>query len=356
MTGREPIGILTFHRCINHGSYWQARCLADGLRARGRAAVILDHRCERADGAERACALEPTLPTPVPSGDRPRYHAKLLKFQRAISGLPLSAAFDLHDPSRMPPLDTVVVGSDEVWNLRHPWYGGATAFFGAGIPARRLVSYAASFGNYDAADGLEQRWSDSLRAFVAIAVRDDNSRAIVADALGEMPSMVLDPCLQFPADPEGAWEGPDEPFAAVYGHNFSDEFAREVRRWATARGLPLVSIGYRNDWADVQWLEAGPHDFAHAMARASAVATNFFHGCVFALRNERPFVCEASPYRGTKVRGLMSQVGAEHRLVDAGTPSSEYDRRLRETVEPAVVRRIGLLRERSARYLDAALG
>ena len=47
-----------------------------------------------------------------------------------------------------------------------------------------------------------------------------------------------------------------------------------MRRWAQPRGYPLVSLGYRNDWADEQWLEAGPHDFAHAIMRASAVATN----------------------------------------------------------------------------------
>jgi hypothetical protein len=33
------------------------------------------------------------------------------------------------------------------------------------------------------------------------------------------------------------------------------------------------------------------------MARAEAVATNFFHGCVFALLNDTPFVCETSAYR-----------------------------------------------------------
>ncbi len=26
------VGVLTFHRCINYGSYWQARCLVEGLR------------------------------------------------------------------------------------------------------------------------------------------------------------------------------------------------------------------------------------------------------------------------------------------------------------------------------------
>ena len=39
-----------------------------------------------------------------------------------------------------------MVGSDEVWNFRHPWYGGASIFFGDYCNADRLISYAASFG------------------------------------------------------------------------------------------------------------------------------------------------------------------------------------------------------------------
>ena len=27
MAVSRTIGVLTFHRCINYGSYWQARCL-----------------------------------------------------------------------------------------------------------------------------------------------------------------------------------------------------------------------------------------------------------------------------------------------------------------------------------------
>jgi polysaccharide pyruvyl transferase len=352
----EGVGVLTFHRCINHGSYWQARCLVEGLRARGHEAVILDHHSERVEQAETACALAPTLPTPVPEGDRPRYGAKLRRFRDAIARLPLSQAFDLHDPTTMAPLDTVVVGSDEVWNLRHPWYGGTGVFFGAGLPARRLVSYAASFGNYHAREGLEQHWADGLRAFAAIAVRDDNSRGIVAEAVGQEPSIVLDPCLQFPTPLEARWEGPEAPFAVVYGHNFSEPFARELRRWADERKLPLVSLSYRNDWADVQWLEAGPNDFAQAMARAAAVATNFFHGCVFALRNERPFACETSPYRGNKVQGLVATVGAERHLLPPEPVAEHVDSCLDQPLDPSIMRRIDLLRDRSARYLDAALG
>ena len=34
----------------------------------------------------------------------------------------------------------VVVGSDAVWNFRHPWYAGRSIFFGEGLNTRRLVS------------------------------------------------------------------------------------------------------------------------------------------------------------------------------------------------------------------------
>ena len=349
------IGVLTFHRCINNGSYWQARCLVGALRDRGHDAVLLDHRSRRVDLAEWKCALRPTMPTPVPRADWPRYRRKVGAFCDAVAALPLSRPFELENPADVEEFDTVVVGSDEVWNLQHPWYGGARVFFGTGLPAGALIAYAASFGNHDVSLGVSSEFADPLREFRAIAVRDQNSRELLRAAVGIDSPIVLDPCLQFPRDPLGPWTGPDEPFVAVYGHNFSSAFAREVRRWATEHGRVLLSISYRNDWADLQWLEAGPHDFAHAMTRTDAVATNFFHGCVFSLLHHKPFVCETTPYRAQKLRGLVEDVGAERHLVDGDADSSTYDEMLDTPLDAAIDERVDRLRERSARYLDDAL-
>lgn len=348
-------GVLTFHRCINYGSYWQARCLAEGLRARGRDAVLLDHDSRRVNFAEWRCALRPTLPTPVPKSDRPLYRCKICKFFQAFESLPLSPRFDLEDPAGGQGYDAVVVGSDEVWNLCHPWYGGSALFYGEGVRARRLISYAASFGNYDASGGLDPAWAGRLRNFSALSVRDENSRRLIQDTLGLDPTLVLDPCLQFPLAPEGVPKGPPRPFVAVYGHNFSPWFAREVRRWADARGLPLVSIGYRNDWADAQWISAGPQEFAHCIAQAEAVATNFFHGCIFALQNAKPFVGESSYYRTHKIQNLMATVGGEQHLVWEDTPHAVYEACLCEALDPAILQRIEHLRRASDAYLERAL-
>jgi hypothetical protein len=177
----------------------------------------------------------------------------------------------------------------------------------------------------------------------------------VRGALGLDPELVLDPCLQFPVRPEGEWQPPDEPYAAVYGHSFSDAFGEQVRRWARDRGCLLVSIGYHNAWADRQWIAAGPHEFAHCIAHARAVATNFFHGCVFALRNARPFVCETSAYRSIKVQNLMATLRGEKHLVCYDSPPDAYDCGLEEPLDPAILHRIAALRQQSDAYLDRAL-
>lgn len=350
-------GVLTFHRCINYGSYWQARCLVEGLRSRGYPAVLLDHRSGRIDFEEWKCGLRPVLPLPAPGRDYLFYGVKILRFHRAIACLPRSRPFPLHRPAAMERFQLVLVGSDEVWNFQHPWYAACPLFFGDGVQTRRLVAHAASFGNCEAPQGLEPAWAARLRRFHAISVRDENSRRIVERTLGFSPHLVLDPCLHFPPQPEPRPRGRVDqgPFAAVYGHNFSARFAEEVRRWAHSRKLPLLSLGYRNDWADRQWITATPGDFAWAMSQARAVASNFFHGCVFALRFEKPFVCEGSFYRSRKLHDLLAALGAERHLVSPGSPPGAWEEALNQPLEPAIRQRIEALRRTSDLSLRHAL-
>lgn len=357
MSRPQKIGILTFHRCINYGSYWQARCLVEGLRARGHDAELLDHDSPQVNRAEWRCALQPLLPARVPRADFALYAGKARRFLQAFDELPLSRRFPLDRPELLDGYDLVVVGSDEVWNLHHPWYRGYPVFYGAGLGADRLVAYAASFGNHDAATGLDPQRAERLRAFSAISVRDANSRAMIRNALGADPALVLDPCLQFPPAAPAAADEPeaDGDYMAVYGHSFPDWFGRRLREWATSRGLRLVSIGYRVDWAHEHRIGAGPTEFARLIAGAAAVATNFFHGCVFALLNAKPFACVASAYRSNKVGDLMASFGLEARLVGEDAEAPAYARLLDAPLDAAVADRLLAMRRRSNAYLDHAL-
>jgi hypothetical protein len=350
------IGVLTFHRCINYGSYWQARCLVEGLRALGHDAVILDHDSRRINLAEWKCAYRPVLPTVVPQSDYPLYREKITRFFQAFETLPFSRRFQIENPTKMESCDLVVVGSDEVWNLFHPWYGNRTLFFGDGIKAQRLISYASSFGNYPCSWGLAEEWSNRLRNFEAISVRDLNSQIMIKNEVGFEPDLVLDPSIQFPLEPEESdYKIYNKPYIAVYGHNFSDYFIREIRSLSNESKLPLISIGYRNDWVDEQWITAGPHEFARFIAHAKSVVTNFFHGCVFALRYQKPFVCETSPYRSNKLEGLMLKIGAEKHFITQETPTAAYKNCLSTPLDIQILERIEKLRRSSNEYLDRAM-
>ncbi|OHV81890.1 polysaccharide pyruvyl transferase family protein [Ensifer sp. LCM 4579] len=350
------VGILTFHRCINYGSYWQARCLVDGLRSLGAEPEILDHRSQPIRSAEWRCAFQPLLPARSARADFPLYASKIRKFAEAIASYPLSGAFEIDSPADIEPFDLVLVGSDEVWNLSHPWYGGRPIFYGEGVPARRLVSYAATFGNLPAAQGIEVYWADKLRKFDGISVRDTNSRVIIEKDLKRRATLVLDPCLQFPASLARSRQSRSTPpYLAVYGHSFPKWFQVGVRRWAASCSLDIISIGYRNDWADQQWLEAGPYEFAAFIAGSAAVATNFFHGCVFSLINAKPFVCTLSDYRSNKIGDLTRTVGAEDHLVSEETPQATYEARLGEPLDPGIEGRIAKLRLQSGTYLADVL-
>ncbi|PTM96157.1 polysaccharide pyruvyl transferase family protein [Mycoplana dimorpha] len=352
----RTVGVLTFHRCINYGSYWQARCLVEGLRERGLQAYILDHRSARIDRKEWRCALHPQRPALSGHLDADRHAAKVRKFLRAISALPLSDAFGLEGNCIPQGHDLVLVGSDEVWNLRHPWYGGQPLFYGDGLSTGRLASYAASFGNQNASDGLGKDWCRRLRRFEHVSVRDSNSKRMVDEALGRSTTLVLDPCLQFaPHIKSEAALPADWPYLALYGHGFTGQFGRAVRLWADRRSIPVVSIGYRNDWADSQWIDAGPDDFAAFMANATAIATNFFHGCVFALLNQRPYICEPSSYRSNKVCDLAQAIGADNRVISKETPAGAIAALLDAPPGRNVAQRIADLRRASSEYLDRVL-
>lgn len=305
--------------------------------------------------AELRNAFQPELPARTPRRHHRALARKVRAFARALAQLPYSPAFPLDAPQDAEPFDTIVVGSDEVWNFAHPWYGGRPLFFGEALRTDRLVSYAASFGNHAAEHGIAADCVARLRGFDAISVRDENSRALIAAALGCEPAMVLDPCLQFPDVLPPAPPAPGN-YIVLYGHGLPDWFAQAVRRWADAAGARVVTVGYPNAVADDDRTDAGPLDFATLIAGARAVATSFFHGTVFALHYARPFIAAASPYRRIKLEGLTCALGAEHRLIDADTRDDAIAALLATPLEDAVHARIAEGRARSSGYLDRALG
>ena len=91
------------------------------------------------------------------------------------------------------------------------------------------------------------------------------------------------------------------------------------------------------------------------MSGATAVITNFFHGCVFALLNGKPWVTAPSDYRSIKIPDLASITGATRRIIDEQTGRRSFETLMDTPVRSEVQTRIRDLRGRSQAFLDAAL-
>src|SRR5205823_12678399 len=125
------------------------------------------------------------------------------------------------------------------------------------------------------------------------------------------------------------------------------------RRWSHDSSISLVSVGYSNDFAHEQRIADGPIEFARLMAGASAVITNFFHGCIFAILHRKPWAAVPSDYRAIKIPDLAATVGAERHVLHEPASHSTFESLLATPVRSGVESRIGELRARSEAYLDA---
>lgn len=102
-----------------------------------------------------------------------------------------------------PTVDCLVIGSDEVFNCiqKNSNVGYSLELFGKNNHAKKLITYAASFGN-TTLEKLEKYKKANevgalLKKFDAISVRDANSGTIVEQLTGKEPVYNLDPVLTY---------------------------------------------------------------------------------------------------------------------------------------------------------------
>ena len=90
-----------------------------------------------------------------------------------------------------PTVDCLVIGSDEVFNCiqKNSNVGYSPELFGKNNHAKKLITYAASFGNTTLVKLEKYKKTDEVGAllnkFDAISVRDANSGAIVEQLTGK---------------------------------------------------------------------------------------------------------------------------------------------------------------------------
>lgn len=366
----KRIGILTFHRALNHGAVLQTYALQQTIAGLDPDidVQIVDYRCpaiewtreagqaEHRQGLVRGTALRwlhhPFQKRRLQGFDTfLRDHLKLTPAltREALDGL--DAEFDC-----------LVCGSDQIWNpdITH----GDSAFFLDFAPSLRRLAYAASFGMAALHDSSKAWFRRQLKHLAHVSVRESSAARIVEDLTGVRPPTVLDPTLlltrqdwtalaQCPPSVQG------RRYILIYNMVPTDHLIAFARDLSRTTGCQLRLIGHGLRHLGVPRVRAPtPAEFIGLFQNAEYVIANSFHGMAFAINFERPCFTETVDATGkvnARVQNLLEICGLQDRALVKGECQCELASGA-HIDWTSVRKKLAAEREHSLSYLRMALG
>ena len=309
------VGIMSMQRIINYGSFLQAFGLSNIIKSLG-------HEVEFVDFEVEPCAIEP---------ETKEYIAKS---EKDISGLKQWVTFekkfeqeylkDLNVTSKniRPHLDTLVIGSDEVFNClqANPQVGYSKELFGYNNNAKKVISYAASCGTTTVQrlkeHGKASEISDLLSKFHSISVRDSNSKHLVSELTGFTPQNHLDPVLVYDFENDIIDNVNLKDYIIVYAYTcrFNDEECEAIKKFAKKHNKKIVSIGHYQRCCDI-YIPAHPLEVLAYFKKADFIITDTFHGTIFSIKAHKPFATLIRESNKQKLFDLLERLGLLEREV-----------------------------------------
>ena len=221
--------------------------------------------------------------------------------------------------------DAYVVGSDQVWRARM-FRHIERAFFGFVKSDEPIfLSYAPSFGveSWDYTEEETKKYQKQIQRFSGVSVREDSGVTLCKTYLNKDAVHVLDPTMLLNAeDYRQLITAENEPKHSggllTYILDETIEKKESIDMILEELNISPFKINAKEYLADniedmtyptvTSWLK-GFDD-------AQYVITDSFHGCVFAILFNRPFIVYGNKNRGmARFKSLLKMLGLEDRLV-----------------------------------------
>ena len=218
--------------------------------------------------------------------------------------------------------DAFVVGSDQVWREDYsPSISRYFLDFLAMNDPRPRIAYAASFGKSRGyiSETMLPVCRDLLHRFDAVSVREYEGLEILEHDFGYSKGVkVLDPTLLLPAEKYRTKIKDEDrvhnPHIAAYILDTSEQIQQCLSRLGSQLHLPVKTFSAEPHGGKMltisQWLAE--------FDQAEFVVTDSFHGCVFSIIFQKPFVCLGNRWRGMgRFLSLLEPLGLSDRLISA---------------------------------------
>lgn len=235
--------------------------------------------------------------------------------------------------------DVYIVGSDQVWRPRYsPSILNFYLDFLDDIESTaKRIAYAASFGveNWEYSADLTKQCNILAKKFDVISVREDSALDLCREMLQTPASLVVDPTLLLdPTDYNSLLSVSSNDCYKGQVVSYVLDPAPEKRAIADIAGQILRSevISIK---PDLSYTQVKRKDFykckypsvecwLRAFYDAGFIVTDSFHGTVFSILFNKPFVAIGNSARGmARFKSLLTQLGLTDRLVEHPSDISE---------------------------------
>jgi len=323
----KKVGILTFHHAINPGAYLQCFALIKIISNLGYDVEIINyknfkHLINQYKGFFLTKDIKLLFSNII----------KIIKFKKAQKQLVKSrSTFSKRCVSRKY-YNTVVIGSDIVWDFKNLSFGLDTIYFGYFLNTRKLISYAASFGAIKENEVIPNCIRVGLRKFNKISVRDINSLKIIKRLGISGAKIVLDPVFLYDFTKHEI-DCRKSNFILVYAYLINVKQIAELKKFAMKNGFRIIAITYKQSWCDENIIAVSPFEWLGYFRKAKYIVTSTFHGTIFSIKYKKSFITISNIYINNKTKYILDLLGLESRiwyenikLDDIITKKIEYDK------------------------------
>lgn len=187
--------------------------------------------------------------------------------------------------------DYFITGSDQVWNPKN--IKGSSIYFLTFAPKYKRIAYAPSFGVSSIPDQYIENYKRWLTGIPYLSVREESGAKIIKELTGRDVPVLVDPTLMLTREKwlsiakEDPYK-PDKPYLLTYFLGEIPKGTRKrIKKIARDYNLEIVRLA---DTRDKKRYIAGPGEFIDYINSADLVCTDSFHGSVFSILMETPFI------------------------------------------------------------------
>ena len=189
--------------------------------------------------------------------------------------------------------DVFICGSDQIWN---PKFFDGCYMLDFVSNDKTKIAFSPSFGTTDIPNNLRELYRIKLSRLDAISVREDVGCKIVQDLVHKNALHSCDPTLLLSAkDWERAlqFSAKQEQYILCYFLSDNEWYLDMVKKVQEYLKLPIRMIGVKQmsyTFKNSKIIHPGPAEFVQAIADASFVITDSFHGMLFSTNFNRKYM------------------------------------------------------------------